>query len=297
MNGIINVLKPPGMTSHDVINFLRRLLMIKKIGHSGTLDPAAAGVLPTFVGRATKAIEFFIEDDKEYIAEIALGITTDTGDYEGQIVNTCSKKIDRLQLEDILKEFVGEIKQIPPMFSSVRYKGKKLYELARKGISVERKPRKVKIISLNLLDYDTNKAIIKVKCSKVHYIRTLCEDIGNRLGVGACLSCLIRTRSGPFSIEKSFTLEEIKDNVSNDKLKNALISVDSCLEDMPAVRLNCRENESFFAKGKFLPGDYNYLNNLIGQYVKVYNFDRFVGIAAIEKNQDKITLRLRKSFF
>lgn len=173
MKGIINVLKPPGMTSHDVINFLRKLLIFRKIGHSGTLDPAAAGVLPVFVGKATKAIEFFMEDDKEYIAEMALGITTDTGDFEGNIVDVCSKEVDILKFEEILKEFVGEVVQIPPMYSAVRYKGKKLYELARQGITVKRKPRKVKIHSLSLLDYNVETAIVKVACSKGIYKNSL----------------------------------------------------------------------------------------------------------------------------
>ena len=162
MKGVINVLKPPGMTSHDVVNFLRRLFQIKKIGHSGTLDPAAAGVLPVFIGKAAKAIEFFMDDDKEYIAEMRFGVTTDTGDLDGNVTNISKVNITKSHLEEILKQFTGEISQVPPMYSAVRYKGKKLYELARKGIVVERKPRNVKIYSLDLIDYSHDNAIVKI---------------------------------------------------------------------------------------------------------------------------------------
>lgn len=168
MKGVINALKPPGMTSHDVVSFLRKLLQLKKIGHSGGTDPAAAGVLPIFVGKGTKAIEFFVEDDKEYIAEIRLGITTDTGDFEGNIINMSPVKIERLKFEETLTQFTGEVFQIPPMYSAVRYKGRKLYEFARQGIVVERKPRQVNIYSLDLLDYSGDTAIIRAICSKGH---------------------------------------------------------------------------------------------------------------------------------
>jgi len=189
VKGVINVLKAPGMTSHDVINFLRKLLRVKKIGHSGTLDPAAAGVLPVFVGKATKAIEFFMDDDKEYVAELRFGVTTDTGDLDGNILELKPVKITEGDLKEALKQFTGNINQVPPMYSAVRHKGKKLYELARQGITVERKARTVKIYSIDLMDFSLESAIVKVACSKGTYIRTLCEDIGKVLGCGACLSC------------------------------------------------------------------------------------------------------------
>lgn len=294
MKGAINVLKPPGMTSHDVVNFLRRLLKIKKIGHSGTLDPVAAGVLPIFIGKATKAIEFFVDDDKEYIAEIRLGVTTDTGDFEGSITNICPQKVDRLKFQEILKDFRGEVLQIPPMYSAVHYKGRKLYEYARQGIVVERKPRKVKIHSLDLLDYGEKAVIVRISCSKGTYIRTLCEDIGKKLGCGACLSCLVRVRSGPFLIDNSATLEEIQQNYINGTPEKVLIPIDMCFKYMPTVRL-AREDRNFFIKGKILSGDFEHLKDNIDKYVKVYNFDEFLGIAVVQKIKEKITIKIYKS--
>jgi len=294
LKGVINVLKPPGMTSHDVVNFLRRLFQIKKIGHSGTLDPAAAGVLPIFVGKATKAIEFFMDDDKEYIAEMRLGVTTDTGDLEGNVKNISPVKITKFHLKEALKQFIGEISQVPPMYSAVRYKGKKLYELARQGIVVERKPRIVKIYSLDLIDYRLESAIVKVACSKGTYIRTLCEDIGNMLGCGACLSCLIRTNSGIFKIENSFTIEEIEYAAINGLLDKIILPVDEFLHKMPKVNLSVEET-GFFIKGKMIYGDFQFLNDFKHNHVRVYNKKEFLGIAKVKKTKDEISLQVLKS--
>lgn len=294
MKGVINVLKPPGMTSHDVVNFLRRLFQIKKIGHSGTLDPAAAGVLPIFVGKATKAIEFFMDDDKEYIAEIRLGVTTDTGDLDGNVKNISKVQVDKIQFEKTLKQFTGEISQVPPMFSAVRYKGKKLYELARQGVVVERKPRKVKIYSLDLIDFNQETALVKVACSKGTYIRTLCEDIGNILGCGACLSCLIRTRSGSFKIENSLLLEEIQEAAENNKLCKVLQPIDKFLHKMPKVDLPF-EDTGFFTKGRILHGDFDYLKSAGHDFVRVYSNKEFLGVAKVRKDRDKISLQVLKS--
>ena len=294
MKGVINVLKPPGMTSHDVVNFLRRLFQLKKIGHSGTLDPAAAGVLPIFIGKATKAIEFFVDDDKEYIAEMILGFTTDTGDLEGNIKKISPVNITKLHLKEALKQFIGEISQVPPMYSAVRYKGKKLYELARQGIVVERKPRIVNIYSLDLIDYSSKSAIVKVACSRGTYIRTLCEDIGNMLGCGACLSCLVRTQSGPFRIENSFALEEIQQATLNGTLDKIMLPVDKFLQEMPKVSLTV-EGTGFFTKGKTLHGDFEFLSDSKHNLVRVYNFKEFLGIAKVRKSKDKISLLVLKS--
>ncbi|NLU09596.1 MAG: tRNA pseudouridine(55) synthase TruB [Tepidanaerobacter acetatoxydans] len=296
MEGVINVLKPAGMTSHDVINHLRRLLKIKKIGHSGTLDPAATGVLPAFIGKATKAIEFFMEDDKEYIAEMRLGVTTDTGDFQGNITKIYNGpvKIEKIKFEEVLKEFTGEIMQIPPMYSAVHYKGKRLYELARQGITVERRPRKIYIYSIDLLEFDEKSAIINVACSKGTYIRTLCEDIGNKLGCGACLSDLIRTRSGSFKIEDSLTLEEIQQNLINNTFEKVLIPIDQCLQNMPMVILN-REDNNFFIKGKVLYGDFDYLRVYLDKFIRVYNFKEFLGIAVVKEIKNRIALQVFKA--
>lgn len=296
MQGVINVLKPSGMTSHDIIKRLRKLLNIKKIGHSGTLDPAATGVLPVFVGRATKAIEFFEKDDKEYTAEICFGITTSTADAEGEVVNIYPHpfEINREELEKILAEFIGEIEQIPPMYSAVHYKGKKLYELARQGVTVEREPRRVRIYSIKVIDVSSTSAVIEVICSKGTYIRTLCEDIGKKLGFGAHLSNLRRTRSGPFDIQNAFTLEQIEENIKNNTLEKVMLPVDKYLCSIPAVILEYPD-DSFFIKGRLIHKDFNHPAKQEGKFVRVYNFEKFLGIAVVKSIEQQIVLQVYKS--
>ena len=296
MQGVINVLKPSGMTSHDIIKRLRKLLNIKKIGHSGTLDPAATGVLPVFVGRATKAIEFFEKDDKEYIAEICFGITTSTADAEGEVVNIYPHpfEINREELEKILVEFIGEIEQIPPMYSAVHYKGKKLYELARQGVTVEREPRRVRIYSIKVMSVSSTSAVIEVICSKGTYIRTLCEDIGGKLGFGAHLLKLRRTRSGPFDIQNAFTLEQIEENIKNGTLEKVLLPVDKYLCNMPAVILEYPD-DSFFIKGRLIHEDFSHLAKQEGKFVRVYNFEKFLGIAVVKSIEQQVVLQVYKS--
>ena len=294
MKGIINTLKPPGMTSHDVISFMRRIFNIKKIGHSGTLDPAAAGVLPIFVGRATKSIEFFENDDKEYMAEICFGIVTDTGDVEGLILHHRDADIKLNELRQVLLQFKGEISQIPPMYSAVRHKGKKLYELARQGIVVERKPRTVTIKALQLMDFSHNKAVIRVSCSKGTYIRTLASDIGEQLGCGACLSSLVRIRSGFFDISDSYTLEEIKEKAIDNELAKVLLPVDEALDHLPKVIVSA--DEKVFIKGNTLRGNHNFSKSMKDSLIRVYSCQNdFLGIAQFEKQYGKERLRVIKA--
>lgn len=213
MDGILNLLKPPGMTSHDVVSVVRRALGIKKVGHTGTLDPGVAGVLPICVGKATRLAEYIAGEDKAYRAEITFGVTTDTQDSFGTV--TGEKEASHLTRGDIaynLTRFNGEIMQIPPMVSAVKVDGKRLYELAREGVEVERKARPVTIHKLQLLDFRPGPrptAFVDVVCSKGTYIRTLAYDIGEALKVGAHMSYLVRTRSGPFKLEEAATLEEL----------------------------------------------------------------------------------------
>ena len=202
MDGVIAVNKPWGKTSHDMVYFMRRTAGIKKVGHTGTLDPAATGVLPICIGKATKAAELLTASDKSYRAEIALGMTTDTLDAEGEILTEQPfEHVTKEMLENSIKKFIGEIEQIPPMFSAIKRDGKKLYELAREGITVEREKRRVRIDKIELLEFDREKgtAKIDVDCSKGTYIRTLCEDIGMDIGCGAYMNSLERTRSGSFN--------------------------------------------------------------------------------------------------
>jgi len=207
------------MTSHDAVDYLRKLLNEKKIGHTGTLDPAACGVLPLCLGKATRLAEYTMQHSKSYRAEMLLGITTDTQDITGTILSKKNvSNVPKELLEDALKKFTGKIKQIPPAFSAVHYKGKRFYELARKGIAVPKKTRTVKIEKIKIFKYYPEaphpRIILDITCSKGTYIRTLCADIGEHLGTGAVLSFLIRTVSGPFKLENSVTIEEIKENIS-----------------------------------------------------------------------------------
>lgn len=213
MDGILNLLKPPGMTSHDVVAVVRRTLSIKKVGHTGTLDPGVAGVLPICVGRATRLAEYIAGEDKAYRAEITFGVTTDTQDSFGTVTGERdASHLTRGDLAYALTRFQGEIAQQPPMYSAVKVQGKRLYELAREGQEVERTARPVTIHKLGLLDFRLGVhpvAFVDVVCSKGTYIRTLAADIGEALGVGAHMSYLVRTRSGRFRLEEAFTLEEL----------------------------------------------------------------------------------------
>lgn len=292
MKGIINVLKPPGMTSHDVVAFLRRLVHIKKIGHGGTLDPVAAGVLPVYIGKATKAVEFFENTDKEYVAEMLLGVTTDTGDSEGNILSTRQANVGIERINHVLMEFTGKIEQIPPMYSAVRHNGRKLYELARRGITVQRKPRTVEIKSLELMYFKENTVTFRTICSKGTYIRTLCEDIGRKLGCGAYLSCLVRTRVGPFHIDKSYTIEEIEQNVSDNDMEKMIIPIDEGLAFLPAVFLPEMGKNSTSCGSVF----YCDFDHEICDFVRVYSSGIFIGVAKVERQRETSCMRLVKTF-
>ncbi len=208
--GIMLVNKPKGMTSHDVVDIARSRLGIRKIGHAGTLDPMATGLLILLIGRATKLSSRFMEFDKEYEATMTLGKKTNTGDAEGEVIAESSiEGITEDKIRSVVSRFVGEIEQVPPMVSALRYKGRRLYELARKGIEVERPPRKVKIYKLEITRIDLPEVDFIVSCSKGTYVRKLCEDIGDALGCGAYQSRLNRIRIGPFKVEDAVSVDEI----------------------------------------------------------------------------------------
>lgn len=241
MNGVINFLKPPGMTSHDVISFVRRTSGIKKVGHTGTLDPGAAGVLVVCMGQATRLSQFLVDDTKEYRAEITFGIATSTGDSYGQVtaqVNAAG--LTEKTVRESLPAFTGEISQVPPMTSAIKQQGKKLYQLARDGIVVDRPARKVTIYSLEYIwgsGWGTPhpRALLHLSCSKGTYVRTLCEDLGSFLGCGAHMSFLVRTRAGVFNISDSITLEEIKAAAIDCQLIEKVIPMDNVLDGLPVV--------------------------------------------------------------
>ena len=237
MNGIFNVLKPPGMTSHDVVAFLRRALHTKKIGHGGTLDPDAAGVLPVFAGNATRLLEFAVEGKKQYIAEFTLGKRTDTGDDSGTVVEEKAvPTITAEQLRQTLDSFLGVQQQLPPMYSALKVDGKKLYELARKGIEVERKPREIEIYQLELLHFTENSFTVAVDCSKGTYIRVLGEDIAAALGTCGTMSFLLRTRVGSYTLADAYTLQEIAANPEECRAESI-----SAVADLPTLKQTGRQ--------------------------------------------------------
>lgn len=242
MNGIININKPLGMTSHDVVSRLRRILGIKKIGHTGTLDPDASGVLPMCVGRATKTADMLTAQDKQYVAEVTLGSATTTLDASGEVTETAEVNVTAEDIARAVKGFEGEIEQIPPMYSAIKVDGKRLYQLAREGVEIERKPRRVTISSIEVLNIDLEgkKFSMKVDCSKGTYIRTLCDDIGRALGCFAHMSALERTRSGRFDIAEAFTLSQVEE------MKEAgdtsfLVPIDKVFEELPKRILSERK--------------------------------------------------------
>lgn len=238
--GFLNVYKPVGMTSHDVVARMRKLTKIKQIGHTGTLDPFAEGVLPICIGKSTRLIEYLV-DDKEYVAFLQFGKSTDTYDKDGSVVAESDKKVSELDILEILPRFQGEISQMPPIYSAIKVNGKKLYDYAREGKDVEISPRKVFIerIELKSFDYDSQQAQIVVKCSKGTYIRSIAHDIGQFLGSGAYLYKLIRSQAGKFSLENSRFLENFK---TFSDVEESLINPISVL-DYPKILLTADECE------------------------------------------------------
>lgn len=237
--GFLNIYKPVGMTSHDVVSVLRRVTKIKQIGHTGTLDPFAEGVLPICIGKATRLIEY-LQDDKEYLATVQFGAATNTFDLDGEKVFTSDKKVSRDDIKEGLKSFEGEILQFPPIFSAIKVKGKKLYEYARKGEEVEIQPRKVVIENIELKNFDEElqQAQILLKCSKGTYIRSIANDLGKNLGCGGYLIKLIRTQAGKFRVENSVQLDgiDVKSNLINplDILNLPKIAVDN--DDLARIK-------------------------------------------------------------
>ncbi len=235
MNGFLVVDKPPGLTSHDVVLKVRRLFKVKKVGHCGTLDPMATGVLVLGLGKGTKLSRFLHLDPKEYQGEITLGVTTDTLDATGRVVEERPVEVSEEKIKETLEEFEGEITQIPPMTSAIKVNGVPLYVLARRGIEVERPPRQVRIDRIDFLGWEKPVVKFKVVCGKGTYVRTLAADFGEKLGCGAHLSALNRLSSGEFSIENAWQLEELKNLKEEGKLEEALIPLSEGLARYPQV--------------------------------------------------------------
>ena len=238
MNGIILVDKPQGWTSHDVVAKLRGITGQRKIGHTGTLDPEAEGVLPVCLGRATKVCDLLTDRDKTYEAVLFLGIRTDTQDVTGTVTDRGDVQgITREMVEQAAHKYVGEYDQIPPMYSALKVNGKKLYELAREGKTIERKARRVRIYELEILEEALPRVRLRVRCSKGTYIRTLCDDIGADLGCYGCMEALLRTRVGPFALEEACRLEEVASALKTGELGKMLCPIDRLFAEYPAVRV------------------------------------------------------------
>lgn len=294
INGIINIYKEKGFTSHDVVAKLRGALKQKKIGHTGTLDPDATGVLPVCLGNATKLCDMFTDKTKTYVCTMLLGIETDTEDIGGKIIKERDIK-DFNFTKDLVKEkimsFVGEYNQIPPMYSAIKLNGKKLYDLARQGMVVERKPRSIVIFHVNITEISLPQVTFEVTCSKGTYIRSLCRDIGSSLGCGACMKELVRTKSGQFTIENSLKLSEVEKYIKEGTISDYIISTEDALKIFGSI-YTFGQGDKLLQNGNAIPEEYikiveqgkdekNLLfktydsnNNFIGLYRKEEN--RFV---------------------
>ena len=240
MDGVFNIYKQTGFTSHDVVAVVRKTVHMKKVGHGGTLDPAAEGVLPVCLGRATKLTDYIMEGTKTYRAELTLGVTTDTQDATGQVLNEQPVDVIREALEAAVRGFIGEIEQVPPMYSARKVNGKKLYDLARSGKEVEREARTITNFDIKVEDYTCPKATLLVTCGKGTYIRTLCADLGEALGCGGHMSALTRTAVGRFTLENAVTLEELKALAAEDRAEEALLSLEEALADYGKVTVRAK---------------------------------------------------------
>lgn len=286
MNGMLIIDKPQGWTSHDVVAKLRGVCREKRIGHAGTLDPMATGVLVVFLGRATRAVELCENDDKEYEAGLLLGTVTNTQDITGEVLETNPVEISEEALQKVLVQFTGVQDQIPPMYSAVKIGGRKLYELARKGQNVERKPRRITVHELDLLSFHEDEAVMRVRCSKGTYIRTLCHDIGTALGCGGCMASLRRTRAGKYSLADCVALEQLI--ASGEEVAKYIRPVDSLFAEMPELELN----EKWTARCKN-GGEIPAIGKPDGEY-RVYGPEgEFLMLGAVREE----TLRTVKSFF
>ena len=273
MHGLLIINKPKGYTSHDVVNVVRKKLNIKKVGHTGTLDPNATGVLPILVGTATKISKYLVEHEKTYIATIELGKKTDTGDAEGKVIeeDVNIKDISKEEVKKVLKSFIGKQNQIPPMYSAIKLDGKKLYEYAREGKTVELKPREIEILDINLIEYKNNEIQFSVRCSKGTYIRSLCEDIAEKLGTIGYMKELQRTSVNQFNIEKSISIDDLE----NINVEEKIISIEKVFEDKFQINLNHRKLE-LFLNGVQLTHD------LEDEVYRIYNNNIFIGLGIVK---------------
>lgn len=293
MDGIINVYKEKGFTSHDVVAKLRGILKTKKIGHTGTLDPDAQGVLPVCIGKATKLCDMLTEKEKAYRTVMILGKTTDTQDISGKVLveKELNESINESTVREVIFSFLGEYMQVPPMYSALKVNGKKLYELARQGIEVERKARKVTIIDIEIEKIELPRITMTVKCSKGTYIRTLCNDIGDKLLVGACMEELERIQSGSFFVEDSIKLSEIEELVKNNSIDEKVIPIDSMFCDLEECVVSSKYNTLIYNGNKFIVKNLTKkVNPIHEEMYRVYDEKHnFIGVYKYNKDEAMFT--------
>jgi tRNA pseudouridine55 synthase len=277
MNGFINLLKTPGITSSTAVSIVKRTYNLKKVGHAGTLDPGAAGVLPIMIGTATRLFDYLQDEQKEYIAEFVFGIDTDTLDMQGEITGNKDCNISEKILRDVLPQFIGTIKQYPPRVSAISINGKKAYELQRKGIDFEVPEKEITVHSIEVIRKTAhNSFLIKISCSKGTYIRSLCRDIASELGTYGYINYLLRTKSSTYDICDSFSVEELKQI----PLENVIIPIDKPIEYMPKVIIGNEHIKSIITGTKIL------YNGQLEKIFRVYLNDKFVGLGRPEKDNN-----------
>ena len=280
LEGVVNVLKPPGLTSSDVVSDIRHIFGMKRVGHTGTLDPGAAGVLPICIGRATRLFDYLVDKEKEYIGEIAFGIATDTQDSYGEAVERMDAVVTEEMVKAVLPLFTGLQNQTAPLYSALSVGGKKMYKLAREGVEVERKVREINVPALELITQTApNRYLVRIVCSKGTYVRTLCHDIGERIGVPAHMSFLLRTRSGAFDLDGAFTIGELREMKEQDRLGEAVTSIEQSLMHIGEARMELNaKGEKFLTHGAevVFPG----VENLpVDIPLRGYCNGKFLGIA------------------
>lgn len=290
INGIINVYKEKGYTSHDVVAKLRGILKQKKIGHTGTLDPDAVGVLPVCLGKATKLCDLLTDKDKTYEAVLLLGIETDTQDISGKILNESTVNLTKKMIETAIKKYIGEYSQIPPMYSALKVNGKKLYELAREGKTIERTPRQVYIkdIIINDINLPANEITMTIDCSKGTYIRTLCHDIGSDLGCGGCMKSLIRTKVSRFSIDDGLTLSKIQQLMESNNILEYILPIDEMFQTYPKITV-LESGNKYLYNGNQIKSEYifNHNEKTESGSFRLYDSNQiFIGIYEFIKDED-----------
>ncbi len=284
MQGLILVNKPKGITSFAAVARVRRLANIKRVGHTGTLDPLAEGVLPILVGRATSLCSYITDSEKSYTARVKLGITTDTEDITGNVLTESAVSVTDEELTAVAKSFLGESMQIPPMFSAIKVDGKRLYSLARKGEEIERPPRKIFIKNITVRDFDGKEFFMDITCGKGTYIRSLCRDIGEKLGCGATMTNLVRTKTAGFSIEKCVLL----DKLTEENIKDYIMPTDKAVENMPFVNVTEKQAVRFSNGGELDVSRTGLKNAYEEMLVRVKYGDVLLGLGRVSQESIKV---------